>query len=59
MEPLHVLAQVQLQTSPSVVSGLIARLAGILILILHRILNYVVAFYLILVGSIQIFDWQA
>ncbi len=34
------------------VSPLIALIAGILILILPRLLNYVVAFYLIVVGLI-------
>lgn len=37
-------------------AGIIALIAGILILIFPRILNYVVAGYLILVGLIQIFD---
>jgi hypothetical protein len=36
--------------------GIIALVAGILILIYPRILNYVVAFYLILVGAIEVFD---
>jgi uncharacterized membrane protein HdeD (DUF308 family) len=36
--------------------GVLALLAGILILIVPRVLNYVVAIYLILVGIIQIFD---
>ncbi len=37
-------------------AGIIALIAGILILIFPRILNYVVAGYLILVGLIQIFN---
>jgi hypothetical protein len=36
-------------------SGIIALLAGILILILPRILNYIVAFYLIVIGLVQVF----
>ena len=36
--------------------AIIALIAGILILIYPRILNYVVAFYLILVGAIEVFD---
>jgi len=36
--------------------GIIALIAGVLILIYPRILNYVVAFYLILVGAIEVFD---
>jgi Protein of unknown function (DUF3096) len=36
--------------------GIIALVAGILILIYPSILNYIVAFYLILVGAIEVFD---
>lgn len=36
--------------------GLIALAAGILILIFPKILNYIVAAYLIVVGLISIFD---
>jgi hypothetical protein len=36
--------------------GVIAVIAGLLILLVPRILNYVVAIYLIVVGLIQIFD---
>lgn len=36
--------------------GLLAVIAGLLILVVPRILNYVVAIYLILFGLIQIFD---
>lgn len=36
--------------------GIIALIAGILILIYPRILNYVVAFYLIFLGAIEVFD---
>jgi Protein of unknown function (DUF3096) len=36
--------------------GIIALIAGILILIYPRILNYVVALYLILIGAIEVFD---
>lgn len=39
----------------AVITPFIALLAGILILIVPRILNYVVAIYLILVGLIGIF----
>lgn len=39
-------------------SGIIALLAGILILVRPRILNYVVATYLIVTGLIQIFNLQ-
>jgi len=37
---------------PVVVSPLIALVAGILILLMPRLLNYLVAFYLILIGII-------
>lgn len=36
--------------------GVIALLAGILILIMPKLLNYIVAAYLIYVGVVQIFD---
>jgi uncharacterized membrane protein HdeD (DUF308 family) len=36
--------------------GIIALVAGILILIYPRLLNYVVALYLIILGVISIFD---
>lgn len=36
--------------------GILALAAGVLILVVPRILNYVVAAYLIVVGVIQIFD---
>ena len=36
--------------------GIVALVAGIVILIFPKILNYVVAGYLILVGLIQVFD---
>ena len=39
----------------AVISPYIARLAGILILLVPRLLNYIVAVYLILVGLIGIF----
>lgn len=37
------------------ISPIVALLAGILILIMPRLLNYIVAFYLILVGLIGLF----
>ena len=36
--------------------GIIALIAGIVILIFPKILNYVVALYLIVVGLIQVFN---
>jgi len=36
----------------------IALVAGILILIAPRLLNYIVAIYLIIVGAIGIFNWN-
>jgi hypothetical protein len=39
----------------TLISPLIALLAGILILLVPRVLNYVVAIYLILIGLIGIF----
>ena len=40
----------------TMISPLIALLAGILILLVPRVLNYVVAIYLILIGLIGLFD---
>ena len=37
---------------PVVISPLIALIAGILILLMPRLLNYIVAFYLIIIGVI-------
>ena len=36
--------------------GLIALVAGVVILFVPRVLNYIVAAYLIIVGAIQVFD---
>ncbi|HSM00844.1 MAG TPA: DUF3096 domain-containing protein [Acidimicrobiia bacterium] len=38
------------------VPGIVALVAGILILIIPRLLNYIVAAYLIIIGFIQVFD---
>lgn len=38
------------------ISGVIALIAGILILMIPRLLSYIVAIYLIIVGLLQIFD---
>lgn len=44
------LAQVEITAGNLVIAGIISILAGILILVVPRVLNYVVALYLILVG---------
>jgi hypothetical protein len=36
--------------------GVLALIAGILILVMPRILNYIVAAYLIIVGLVMLFD---
>lgn len=38
------------------ISGIIALIAGILILAIPRLLNYIVAIYLIIIGLLQILD---
>lgn len=38
------------------ISGVLAIIAGVLILIFPRTLNYIVAAYLIIVGVIQVFN---
>jgi hypothetical protein len=40
------------------ISPLIALIAGILILVMPRLLNYVIALYLILIGLIGLFGHQ-
>lgn len=37
--------------------GILALVAGLLILFIPRLLNYIVAIYLIVVGLVQIFDF--
>lgn len=41
--------------STATLSPLVALIAGILILVMPRLLNYIVAFYLIIVGLIGLF----
>jgi hypothetical protein len=38
------------------VPGIVALVAGILILLIPKLLNYIVAAYLIVIGFIQVFD---
>ncbi len=38
------------------INGIVALIAGILILILPRLLNYIVAIYLIIIGLVQVFN---
>jgi hypothetical protein len=52
MELLLAQAQIDLNLT---ISGIVALVAGILILIVPRLLNYIVAIYLIVVGLVQIF----
>ena len=49
-----VLAQTEIATGNLVLLGVISLLAGILILVVPRVLNYVVAAYLIIVGILWI-----
>ena len=60
MTDLLVLAQETAEVGDVTVNltlpGFIAVVAGIIILLVPRVLNYVVAIYLIVVGLIQIFD---
>jgi UPF0716 family protein affecting phage T7 exclusion len=60
MTQLFVLAQETAEVGDVTVNltlpGIIAVVAGIIILLVPRVLNYVVAVYLIVVGLIQIFD---
>lgn len=49
-----VLAQTEIATGNLVLLGVVSLLAGILILVVPRVLNYVVAAYLIIVGILWI-----
>lgn len=49
------LAQTEISLNLTI-SGLISLIAGILILVVPRLLNYIVATYLIIIGLLQIFE---
>lgn len=49
-----ILAQVEVTSTSLLVLGIISLLAGIVILVAPRVLNYIVAAYLIIVGIIWI-----
>lgn len=49
------LAQIQISLNLSI-SGVLAVVAGVLILLFPRLLNYIVALYLIAIGLLQILD---
>lgn len=49
-----ILAQVEVTSTSLLVLGIISLLAGIVILVAPRVLNYIVAAYLIVVGIIWI-----
>jgi uncharacterized membrane protein HdeD (DUF308 family) len=51
---LTLLAQVEIPTGGLLVAGIVSLLAGILILVVPRVLNYIVAIYLIVVGILWI-----
>lgn len=53
--PQMLLAQEVVQVSFRL-NGILSLVAGILILAIPRLLNYIVAIYLILVGLVQVFD---
>lgn len=52
--PHMILAQEAVQVSFRL-NGILALLAGILILLIPRLLNFIVAIYLILIGLIEVF----
>lgn len=55
MDSAHtVLAQAEIATSNLLVLGVVSVLAGLLILVMPRVLNYIVAVYLIVVGVLWI-----
>lgn len=51
---LPVLAQVEVASGGLLIWGILSVLAGILILVVPRILNYIVAIYLIIIGALWI-----
>lgn len=53
MTPI-ILGQVELSATNLLIAGILSILAGILILIVPRVLNYVVALYLIVVGVLWV-----
>jgi hypothetical protein len=55
VQTAHFLAQSTQVDVNLALPGILALIAGILILVMPRILNYVVAIYLILVGLVQVF----
>jgi hypothetical protein len=56
-DPMALLAQTQFTLSANL-PGILALIAGILILIMPRLLNYIVAVYLIVIGLIAVFNIQ-
>lgn len=48
------LAQVEIAAEGLLIAGIVSLLAGILILVVPRVLNYIVAIYLIVVGILWI-----
>lgn len=55
MEPLLLLAQETTATINFTLSGILALIAGIVVLLVPRILNYVIGIYLIVIGLIELF----
>ena len=51
---MPLLAQVEIANTNVLVLGIISLLAGVLILVVPRVLNYIVAAYLIVVGILWI-----
>jgi uncharacterized membrane protein HdeD (DUF308 family) len=49
-----VLAQIEVGQTGLLVWGVLSVLAGIVILVMPRVLNYIVAVYLIVIGVLQI-----
>jgi cytochrome c biogenesis protein CcdA len=55
MEALGILGKVNLSLKLSI-PGILALIAGILILLFRRLLNYLVGIYLIVVGLVLVFN---
>lgn len=55
MEPLLLLAQETTATINFTLPGILALIAGIVVLLFPKILNYVIGIYLIVIGLIDVF----
>jgi hypothetical protein len=53
--PGHRFQETRMSISISQLTPIVALVAGVLILVMPRLLNYIVAFYLIIIGAVGLF----